>query len=158
MHHRDGIRMAQLAVDKAQNAELRAMAQKMIADQQREIDEMQRLRGDAAMTPKGDMMKMPGMTPESEMKQDMARLEAATGPAFDVAFTEIMPKHHEGAITMSKHELEKGDHEGLRAIAQSIADKQAREREQLVAMHRDLSDDMRAMTSSSSERRRMTKD
>jgi uncharacterized protein (DUF305 family) len=158
MHHRDGIRMAQLAVDKAQNAELRAMAQKMIADQQREIDEMQRLRGDAAMTPKGDMMKMPGMMPESEMKQDMARLEAATGPAFDVAFTEIMPKHHEGAITMSKHELEKGDHEGLRAIAQSIADKQAREREQLVAMHRDLSDDMRAMTSSSSERRRMTKD
>ncbi|MHB0968540.1 MAG: DUF305 domain-containing protein [Thermoanaerobaculia bacterium] len=127
-HHRDGIKMAQMAVEKAQNAELRSMAQKMIDDQSREIDEMQRLRGDAPMTPMAEMMKMPGMMPESMMQQDMARLEAATGQAFDIAFTEIMPKHHDEAIKMSKHELANGDNSGLRAIAQEIADKQSRER------------------------------
>ena len=40
-HHRDGIKMAQMAVEKSQSAELRSMAQKMIDDQRREIDEMQ---------------------------------------------------------------------------------------------------------------------
>jgi uncharacterized protein (DUF305 family) len=156
-HHRDGIKMAQIAVEKAQNAELRAMAQTMIDDQQREISEMQRLRGDAPVTPMGDMMKMPGMMPESKMQQDMARLEASTGTAFDVAFTEIMPKHHDGAIKMSKHELANGDNQGLRAIAQQIADKQTQEREQLVAIHRALTDNG-TMTSSGTERRRLTKD
>ena len=39
---------------------------------------------------------MPGMlTPE-----EMARLAAATGPAFDRLFLEGMIKHHQGAITM----------------------------------------------------------
>lgn len=158
-HHRDGIKMAQMAVEKAESAELRAMAQKMIDDQTRQIDEMQRLRGEAPMTPMAEMMKMPGMMPESKMKQDMARLEAASGRKFDVAFTEIMPKHHEGAIKMSKHEFANGDNGGLRAIAQEIADKQSRERKQLVAMHRDLSGGSTAATTSSSTgRRRMTKD
>lgn len=158
-HHRDGIKMAQMAVEKSQSADLRSMARKMIDDQTRQIDEMQRLRGDAPMTPMAEMMKMPGMMPESKMQLDMARLESASGQAFDVAFTEIMPKHHEGAIKMSKHELANGDNSGLRAIAQEIADKQSREREQLVAMHRDLSGgETQPMASSSTERRRMTKD
>jgi uncharacterized protein (DUF305 family) len=156
-HHRDGIKMAQMAVEKAQNAELRAMAQTMIDDQQREISEMQRLRGDAPVTPMGEMMKMPGMMSESKMQQDMARLEASTGTAFDVAFTEIMPKHHEGAIKMSKHELANGDNQGLRAIAEQIADKQTQEREQLAAIRRALTDNG-TMTSSVTERRRLTKD
>lgn len=156
-HHRDGIKMAEMAVAKAENAELRSMAQKMIDDQQREIADMQRLRGDAPMTPMGEMMKMEGMMSESEMKADMARLEAATGHAFDVAFTEIMPKHHEGAIKMAKHELAKGTNAELKGIAQEIADKQTREREQLMAMHRDMHSSSETMTSSSTERRRMTK-
>src|SRR6185436_858041 len=41
---------------------------------------------------------MPGMlTPE-----EMARLAAATGEAFDRLFLEFMIKHHEGALTMVK--------------------------------------------------------
>lgn len=156
-HHRDGIRMAEMAVAKAENPDLRSMAQKMIDDQQREIADMQRHRGDAPMTPMDEIMKMPGMMPESEMKRDMARLESATGHAFDVAFTEIMPKHHEGAIKMAKHELTKGSSAELKQIAQTIADKQSREREQLLAMHQDLSHSSETMTSSSAERRRMTK-
>lgn len=157
-HHRDGIKMARMAVEKAESAELRAMAQKMIDHQQREIDEMQRLRGNAPMTPMAEMTKMPGMMPESTMRRDMVRLQAATGQAFDVAFTEIMPRHHEGAIEMSKHELANGDDAGLREIARQIADQQSRERERLIAMHHDLSGgEPEAMTSSSAGRRRMTK-
>lgn len=157
-HHEDGIKMAQMAVDKAESAELRSMAQKMIDDQRREIDQLQSLRGEGPMTPMAEMMKMPGMMPESQMQRDMARLESATGHDFDLAFTEVMPKHHQGAITMSNHELQNGSNAGLKELARTIADKQARERQQLMAMHEDIHAAHATMTSSSSERQRMAKD
>jgi uncharacterized protein (DUF305 family) len=150
-HHQDGIKMAKMAVDKAENAELRSMAQTMIDDQTREIDQLKSLRGEGPAMSMDEMMKMPGMMPESEMHRDMARLESASGHDFDVAFTEIMAKHHEGAIRMAKHELEMGSNPGLKELAQTIADKQSRERDRLLAMNRD-------MTSASATRERMTKE
>ncbi|MGN6182371.1 MAG: DUF305 domain-containing protein [Thermoanaerobaculia bacterium] len=116
-HHRDGVRMAQMAVQKAASAELRTMSQRMIDDQQREIGELQSLRGDAPMTPMSEMMSMPGMMPESEMQSAMTRLENASGRDFDVAFTEIMPRHHQSAITMARAELPDLENAGLREIA-----------------------------------------
>ena len=157
-HHQDGIRMAQIAVDKSPSSDLRSMAQKMIDDQNREIEQMQSLRGSAPKTPTDRMMKMPGMMSESQMKRDMARLQAASGHDFDLAFTEIMPKHHQGAITMSNDELRSGSNAGLKEIARSIADKQSAERKQLLAMHEDLHAEHAPMTSSSSGRQRMRKD
>ncbi len=157
-HHQDGIKMAQMAVDKSTSAELRSMAQQMIDDQRREIEQMQSLRGDAPKTPMSEMMSMPGMMSESQMQRDMARLQSASGHDFDLAFTEIMPMHHQGAITMSNHELRNGTNAGLKEIAQKIADKQSRERQQLMAMHETMSAEHGTMTSSSSERQRMAKD
>lgn len=159
-HHRDGVVMAKLAVDKAQSAELRAMAQAMIDVQTREIEQMQSLRGDGAPMDMSDMaMEMPGMMSEAEMRSDMERLEKATGDAFDVAFTEIMAKHHQGAITMATHELENGSSEPMKEIARNIVTQQTAERDRLLAMHRDLKDaPPAAMTSSATERQRLSKD
>lgn len=42
MHHADGVKMAQMGVDKAQNAGVKALAEKMAADQQKDIEEMQK--------------------------------------------------------------------------------------------------------------------
>ena len=134
-HHEDGIKMADLASRKAKSAGLRDMATKMITDQRHEISELQRLRGDGPMTPMDAMMDMPGMMSMSEMQRDMARLEAASGAEFDRVFTEVMPKHHDGAIRMSEHYLTMGSNEGLKTLARQIIDKQTREREQLAAMH-----------------------
>ena len=134
-HHEDGIKMADLASRKAKSAELRDMATKMITDQRHEISELQHLRGDGPMTSMEAMMDMPGMMPMSEMQRDMARLEAASGAEFDRVFTEVMPKHHDGAIRMSEHYLTVGSNGGLKTLARQIIDKQTREREQLAAMH-----------------------
>lgn len=132
------------------------MSQRMIDDQQREIGELQSLRGDAPMTPMSEMMSMPGMMPESEMQAAMTRLENASGRDFDVAFTEIMPRHHQGVITMARAELPDLENAGLREIARDIIAKQSRERQQLVAMHNALTGDQ-TMISSSSDRERMSK-
>lgn len=158
MHHEDGIRMAQMAVDKAESAELRAMAQKMIEDQRRDIERMEPLRPQGPKMPMEEMHKMPGMMPMSEMAEDMARLDATTRHEFDVAFTEIMPKHHAGAIKMAQHQIEKGSVQGLKDIAREIVDKQSRENEQLLALHKTLHGGTEVMASSSTERRRMAKD
>lgn len=158
-HHQDGIRMAQMAVQKAQNSDLRTMAQRMVDEQALDIGEMQSLRGDGPQTTMDEMQTMPGMMSESQMQADMARLDAAQGADFDATFTEIMPKHHQGAITMAKHELGMGLNMGLKAIARRIIEGQAKERTQLLAMHRDIVRGMPGtMTSSSSDHARMSKD
>ncbi len=69
------------------------------------------------------------------MQRDMARLEAAQGQEFDLAFTESMPKHHSSAITMAKDEIRKGTNAGLKEIANNIVEKQTEERKKLLAMH-----------------------
>ncbi len=156
-HHEDGIKMARMAVDKAESAELRSMAQKMIDDQSREITEMQSLRGDGPRTTMEEMQKMPGMMPESQMQRDMARLEAAQGREFDLAFTEIIAKHHQSAITMARDHRPKLKNAGLKEIASNIIEKQTEERKRLLAMHAAM-EDGQPMTSSSSDRQRMAKD
>ncbi len=158
MHHEDGIKMARLALEKAQNAELRSMAQKMIDDQSREISEMQSLRGDGPRTTMEEMQKMPGMMPQSEMQRDMARLEAAQGHEFDLAFTEIMPKHHQSAVTMARDHRPKMQNAGLKEIASNVIQKQTAERQRLLAMHESIGDGHASMTSSASGRQRMAKD
>lgn len=158
MHHEDGIKMARMAVEKAQSAELRSMAQKMIDDQSREITEMQSLRGDGPRTTMEEMQKMPGMMPEAQMQRDMARLEAAQGHEFDLAFTEIMPKHHQSAVTMARDHRPKMKNAGLKEIASNIIEKQTEERKRLLVMHESMEDGQASMTSSSSDRQRMAKD
>jgi uncharacterized protein (DUF305 family) len=157
-HHEDGIGMSRMAVEKAQSAEVRSIAQKMIDDQSREITQLQSLRGEGPRTTMEEMHKMPGMEPHSKMQQNMARLEAARGREFDLAFTEIMAKHHAGGVKMSTHHLEHGQSPELKEIARHIATHQAAEREQLLAMHDRLHAGSEAMTSATAERQRLTKD
>ena len=51
-HHSDGVKMAQMGVDKAQNAGVKALAQKMASGQQKDIAEMQKIR-DRHFSPDG---------------------------------------------------------------------------------------------------------
>lgn len=89
----------------------------------------------------------------------MSRLEAVTGRDFDLSFTEIIARHHAGAITMSKDHLPKTENAGLREIARSIIENQTADRRKQLAMHEQLEDEApTAMTSSSAGRERMTKD
>lgn len=134
-HHRDGIEMARLSVQKSASEELRTMARKMIEDQQRDIDRMQALRGSDPQTPMERIEQMPGMMPAAEMQRDLARLQSVTGREFDIAFTEIMPKHHAGAITMSEDEIRNGELAAMKDVAREIATKQSEERSRMLAMH-----------------------
>lgn len=109
-HHAQALEMTRLVPSRAAREEVRLIAGRIEASQQDEIDLMRawlRRRGhDSATTAHAHHPghasvgsghdSMPGMLSAEEM----ARLAAATGPAFDRLFLELMIRHHEGALAM----------------------------------------------------------
>jgi uncharacterized protein (DUF305 family) len=106
-HHAQAIEMAALVPSRTTSDALRKLAQRIDVSQQDEIKMMREwllARGQQVPDPRAHHMMgatlMPGMlTPE-----EMARLAAASGAAFERLFLEGMIKHHAGAIAMV-HEL-----------------------------------------------------
>ncbi len=70
-----------------------------------------------------DGSDMPGMMSD----EDMSRLEAARGAAFETMWLEMMIEHHQGAIEMAKQELADGTFEPAQELATSIETSQQAE-------------------------------
>lgn len=104
-HHAQALEMTALVPSRSTRQDVRATAQRIEVSQQDEIAMMQQwLRArrleapaaDAGHQHGGGHAHMPGMlTP-----QEMDRLRAASGAAFDRLFLEYMIRHHEGALVM----------------------------------------------------------
>jgi uncharacterized protein (DUF305 family) len=107
-HHRQALDMSSLAPERAQNAKVKAIAERIHAEQEPEIELLEtwlRDRGyGVPATPGADAhghddsahAGMPGMaTPE-----EMDALAAASGEEFDRMFLELMIRHHQGALDM----------------------------------------------------------
>ena len=73
--------------------------------------------------------QMAGMMSEADMRQ----LRALKGEDFDLAFTEMMTAHHEGAIEMATTELRNGWLPEVKRLAQQIIDAQQGEIDQFKA-------------------------
>ena len=132
VHHRSAIDMAKLAGTKASTAEVKALAGKIQAAQQPEIDLMTSwLKAWGAPTDGGmggmdgmeGMEGMEGMDPE----QQMAELEKAEGVAFDRMFLEMMTEHHRSAVVMAKEQQAKGKNPEAVALAKKIVADQTAE-------------------------------
>ena len=133
MHHADGVKMAQMGASKAQNADVKALAEKMASDQQKDIGEMQKMRDEHfSGQPKQEMMMMKKrqMTMaemEKMAQEDMRKLEAASGTEFDRTFLDVFMMHHQMAIDMSKEETSKGKDAEVKKKAREIISKQTKE-------------------------------
>ena len=133
MHHSDGVKMAQMGVDKAQNADVKALAQKMADGQQKDIGEMQKMRDEHfSGQPKQEMMMVKKREMTSEMmekmaEEDMRKLEAASGAEFDRTFLDVFMKHHQMALDMSKEETSRGKDAEVKKKAREIISVQTKE-------------------------------
>lgn len=125
-HHQEAIQMAEMAEDKAQNPELKKMAQKMLKEQKKEVDQMQSWRQkyypNASKTP----MTMP--------KMDMSQLEKAEGHEFDMAFADMMSKHHDQGIQMVQSVSDELSNPQVKKFAQQAAKKQEKDKQKLAKM------------------------
>lgn len=145
VHHRGALAMAEVAADRADSEEVRALAEQISAAQQPEIDTMTDWlqawgeeapeatdAGDMGGMDHGDMGgmdagSMPGMMTEEQMTE----LQNTEGGAFDRMFLEMMVEHHQGAVEMAETEQAEGENPQAVELAGRIAEDQTREIERM---------------------------
>lgn len=97
VHHQQALEMAALAQPAGASESIMLLAERIEVSQVDEIARMQAwLRRQGAAEAMAHDHEMPGMATAEEV----ARLRAARGAAFDALFLELMIRHHEGALVM----------------------------------------------------------
>lgn len=119
-HHQMAVMMAEMCIAKAIHPELRSLCASIRTAQMAEIEEMQ-----AWLQDWYGITYQPVMKPGDQ--QMMERLAALSGAEFEIAFMEMMIKHHQKAIKEGQHCLDKAYHAELRELCQNIITTQSAE-------------------------------
>jgi uncharacterized protein (DUF305 family) len=104
-HHAQALDMTALLKTRTDRDDMKLLAARIDVSQSDEIKMMQRwLQARGLEVPGLHVHHMAGATlmPGMLTPEEMARLDAASGPAFDKLFLQYMIKHHEGALVMVK--------------------------------------------------------
>ncbi|MGV9779001.1 DUF305 domain-containing protein [Streptosporangium sp. NPDC003464] len=112
-HHAQALEMAALVAPRSSSAVLRTLADRITAAQRPEI---------AAMT---SWLRSVGRPPgphggHTVTQEQMNRLRAARGAAFDELFLNLMIAHHEEAMTMAGQQLRSGTDRIMLATAKDV--------------------------------------
>lgn len=125
-HHAMAVEMATVCVANAAHGELRSLCQTILADQTREIEEMQAW-----------LLECYGIAVEPESKRGDTRqieqLAALAGAEFEIEFMDMMIRHHLQAVREASKCTERAHHEDLEASCEDIVTTQAGEIEQMRA-------------------------
>jgi len=119
-HHHMAVMMAEMCIAKAIHPELRSLCESIRTAQMAEIEEMQ-----AWLQDWYGITYAPVMKPGDEKM--MERLASLNGAEFEIAFMEMMIKHHEKAIREGQHCLDKAYHAELRELCENIIRTQSAE-------------------------------
>lgn len=133
-HHEDGIKMMEMAEQKAQSPKVKSIAQKMSDDQQKEISELKDMRDQIQPNaPEKVDMHMLGMKP-----MNMEKLENAYGKTFDKEFLKMMIMHHQDAVKMTSDALRRAKTEDVKMKAKDMQEKQKNEISQMRSMFKEI--------------------
>jgi uncharacterized protein (DUF305 family) len=102
-HHAQAIEMTELLKTRSSRPGMRKLAERIEVSQTDEIRMMREwLEGQGAAVPSEHAHHAPGapLMPGMLTPEEMGRLSAASGEAFDRLFLEYMIKHHDGALVM----------------------------------------------------------
>ncbi len=118
-HHQEAIDTARLVLQSSDRPEMRQFAQRIIAAQSREIQQMQRWL----------QQWYPGQPQQPDYQPMMRDLSQLKGRALDQAFLQDMMRHHMGAVMMSHQLINRGlvQHEPIKPFALNIANTQQQE-------------------------------
>lgn len=129
-HHRQAVEMAEMALSRETDAELKALATQIKGAQAPEISQMGGwlLGWGSTVPPSSDMSghsmsSMNGMMSADEMSQ----LDAAKGTEFAKLFLRGMTKHHQGAVAMARTESASGQNAEAKTLASKIITAQQQE-------------------------------
>ena len=135
-HHEQAIDMAALAATNASDQRVKDLATQIEAAQSPEIEEMQGWLAswDEDATSEGGAEHTGGAMSD----EDMAALEAASGPEFDRMFLEMMIEHHTSAIEMAETEIADGEFPDAVEMANAIKSSQEVEIGEMEALLEEL--------------------
>jgi uncharacterized protein (DUF305 family) len=140
-HHLQGVEMANLALERSEDLDVRQLAFDISSTQTNQTGRMQGwlslwgvpptggetmawMAGDGghghAMTDDG---LMPGMATEAEL----AELRSLSGTDFDVEFLRLMIRHHQGGLEMAEYAAENAEVPAVARLARTIAETQSAE-------------------------------
>ena len=136
-HHEQAVELAAMVPDRSTNPDVIALAAKIAAEQQPEINTMKALLLQWDVDP-NEMshesghagMAMAGMVDDATM----VRLDSLKGASFDMLWLQSMISHHEGAIAMAKSEIADGTSADMTTLARSIVAAQQAEIDQMKQM------------------------
>lgn len=127
-HHDGAIAMAELAATRSASAEVKALADKIVAAQDPEIQTMQKMALAWGVDLEAGGGSMPGMDMGGmDSGEDVAALEPLKGPEFDKEFLTRMVAHHTSAVDMANVELAGGENPQAKEMAQDIVTSQTAE-------------------------------
>jgi uncharacterized protein (DUF305 family) len=124
-HHNGAIQMAEQALQESQRSEIKQLAEHIIDDQHKEIQQMATWLEQwypGARINASKAMKMDAM----EISQDQSK-------PFDLRFIETMIAHHQGALEMAQEAQVKAEHPELKQLAAQIIKAQTAEIDQMRA-------------------------
>jgi uncharacterized protein (DUF305 family) len=124
-HHNGAVEMSKVEVDKGKNAELKAFAQKVIDDQNKEIGFMQEFISNAAKTTSlnsAEFQKALHLSMIAMMNDNTTIYND-----IDKDFAAQMIPHHQSAVDMAKAYLQYGQEKSLTKLCQNIISSQEKE-------------------------------
>ncbi len=153
-HHLQAVEMANLALDRSTDAEVRQLAFDISATQTNQVGRMQGwlalwglpLTSGEVMgwmsdgTSGHDMTHMDGtggaVMPGMATEDELATLRSLSGTAFDVMFLQLMTRHHQGGLEMAEYGAEHAELAAVRQLSRSIAETQTAETTTMESMLR----------------------
>jgi uncharacterized protein (DUF305 family) len=142
-HHRQAIHMAMVEYDRGQDPWLKRMGYDIATSQQYQVGVMEGWLGEwrlslttdrdpMAWVPDGkDMLQADGRMPGLASKEEIAKLEAASGKDADILFCQLMLRHHLGGIHMIDAILKVSDNDRVTTLATQMRNSQQGEIEAL---------------------------
>jgi uncharacterized protein (DUF305 family) len=127
-HHRSAVEMAEVARQRSERSAIKRLADAIVTTQNAEIEQLTAL--DQQVKDAGIEATDLGVA-DREMGMDEDASMLAGAKPFDREFIDMMIPHHQGATTMARAEMEKGENGELKDLAQAIIDAQATEIDQM---------------------------
>jgi uncharacterized protein (DUF305 family) len=137
-HHKGAVAMADIELRDGKDATMRQMAEKIKADQQKEIGEMEPIAERLDSAPTNYKPQDPTDPFTAQMKASMDGMmknmpQLVADP--DMNFNMLMTVHHQSAVDMAKVELAHGKDTKLKEMAQMMIDAQQKEIQQFKDWH-----------------------
>lgn len=137
-HHEQGIKMAEMAVDKANTEIVKQLATASVADQRKDMEELRAMQRElkGGQQPAGNEQMKQQMSASADRM--MSKLESTPKEQFDTAFLQEMSKHHEMAIQMSRSNLTRLKNPEVKEFANELVKKQGMEQKEMQKLTKDL--------------------